>query len=524
MTKRIAAIVLFVLIAAAAVTPIRSYDYFWHLATGRWIVDHHAIPVTDPLAVASVKTPWINGEWLYEVALYATHISDAATSVLNALLIAAIFSAGFWLAARKNDWTIAILAAALAFAGASDRLGVRPSTAAALLIVIAIGALSSNVRRVEIVYAVVTIVWINIHPSALLAPVIALLFGRWLTAGISAVALLVNPYGWHAIRAPIELSSVASSGEYLNAEWLPSDPKLFPLLYASAAIVALALIIARDKRANLWRYAIFAMLLILAIRHVRYQGLYFAALPLLLPPIRMWDRFSTRPRPPSGRPSGGGRVKTPSHIFAAAALVPIGWAFAHDTHRPGVDDERFPVRAAAALKASQLPGNIYNVDQFGGLLEWTFYPAQRVLTDGRNELFRQFIADDARARTDSRAWHAMIAKYNVALAVDEYQADKIEVVDMASGERRALPASLVRYRRRDWALIAFDDAAMVFARRNSFPPERIAALEYRYLVPDDPAIPYASPEIRDAAKQEVARARREMGDIKVVRELEATSP
>src|SRR5947207_5406265 len=121
MTKRIAAIVLFVLIAVAAVAPVRSYDYFWHLAAGRWIVDHHAIPVSDPLAVASVKTPWINGEWLYEVVLYTTHVSDATTSVLNVLLIASIFTTGFWLAAKNSDWTIAVLAAALAFAGASDR-------------------------------------------------------------------------------------------------------------------------------------------------------------------------------------------------------------------------------------------------------------------------------------------------------------------------------------------------------------------------------------------------------------------
>ncbi len=506
--KRIAAIVLFVLIAVAALTPIRSYDYFWHLAAGRWIVDHHAVPTSDPLAVASVKTPWINGEWLYEVMLYATHAGDAFTAVLNALLIAAIFTAGFWLASKTSDWTVAVLAAAVAFAGASDRLGVRPSTAAALLLVMAIGALSvgtgfspsrDRLKLVPtVVYAVITIAWINVHPSALLAPVIALFFMRWLTAGISAVALLVNPYGWHAIRAPIELSKVAGSGEFVNAEWLPSDPKLFPLLYATAAIVALALIIAKDKRANLWRFAIFAMLLFLAIRHVRYQNFYFAALPLLLPPIRF------------------------KHLaLAVAALVPIGWAFAHDTHRPGVDVERFPVRAVAKLKASGLPGNIYNVDQFGGLLEWTFYPAQRVLTDGRNELFRQFIADDARARRDSRAWHAMITRYDVALAVDEYQREKIEVVDVASGERRALPASLVRYRRRDWALIAFDDAAMVFARRASFPPAQLAPLEYRYLVPDDPSIGYANPEIQNAAKQEIARARREFGDIRVVRELEA---
>jgi len=494
MTKRLAAIALFLLVAIAAVVPIRSYDYFWHLAAGRWIVDHHAIPVQDPLAVASAKTPWINGEWLYEVVLAAVHVNNDVISILNALLIAAIFTTGFWFAARTNDWPAALIAAAVAFAGASDRLGVRPSTAAALLIVIGIGLLSS---RLNVLYVVLTIIWINVHPSALLAPVIALLFGRWIAAAASAAALLVNPYGWHAVRAPLQLMSLTGSGEFVNAEWLPSDPKLFPLLYATFAVVLILLLMARDKRAHVWRFAVLVMLFALAARGVRHQGLYFAALPLLLPPIR---------------------VKRDAIAFAA--IIPIGWAFAHDVHRLGVDDTRFPLRATAALKASQLPGNIYNVDQFGGLLEWTFYPARRVLTDGRNELFRQFIAEDARARTDSRAWHALIEKYKVALAVDEY-AGKIDVLDVASGQRRALPASLVRYRRRDWALIAFDDAAMVFARRAAFPPERIAALEYRYLVPDDPAIGYANEQIRAAARQEVARAKREFGDIRVVRELEA---
>ena len=499
MTTRVAAIVLFVLIAAIAVAPIQSYDYFWHLAAGRWIVDHHSIPETDPLAVASAKTPWINGEWLYEVLLAGVHRGDVVVSVLNALLIAAIFTAGFWLAARQNDWTFAALAAAVAFAGASDRLGVRPSTAAALLLVAALGMLTSKLKptAMTIAYALLAVVWINVHPSALLAPVIALFFGRWVPALAAAAALLVNPYGWRAIQAPIELTSLTGSGAFVNAEWLPSDPKLFPLLYVTGALVLIALIAARDKRANVWRFAMLGMLFLLAARHVRNQGLYFAALPLLLPPVRL------------------------KHLaLGLAALVPLGWAFAHDTHKPGVDGERFPLRAVAALASSKLEGNIYNVDQFGGLLEWTLYPAQRVLTDGRNELFREFIAEDARARQDSRAWHAMVAKYNVALAVDEYQSEKIEVVDMASGERRALPASLVRYRRRDWALIAFDDAAMIFARRAAFPPDRLAALEYRFLVPDDPSIRYANAQIRELARQEIARAKREVGDVRIVRDLE----
>ena len=257
----------------------------------------------------------------------------------------------------------------------------------------------------------------------------------------------------------------------------------------------------REKRANAWRFVIFALLAALAIRYVRNQGLYFAALPLLVPPIGNFSR----------------RV---SNAIAACALIPLAWTFQHDVHRPHVDDERFPMRAVAALKSYHLPGNIYNVDQFGGLIEWTFYPERRALTDGRNELFRDFIAADAVARRDSRAWHAMIARYGLVLAVDEYQREKIEVLDVASGERQALPASLVRYRRRDWALIAFDDAAMVFARRDKFPPQVIDRIEYRFLVPDDPHIRFLNEQFRNAARVEVGRARREMGDLDVVRELE----
>ncbi|MEA2239178.1 MAG: hypothetical protein QOC81_3902 [Thermoanaerobaculia bacterium] len=510
MTRRLAAIIFFVLVAIAAVAPIRSYDYFWHLTTGRWIVEQHAIPTLDPLAVASAHVPWINGEWLYEIVLYALHgiAGDPGISIISALLVAAIFTMGFIFATRVHDIGPALLIAAIAFAGASDRLGVRPAAAAALLIVIALGLLSSRMRLTPLViaYACLTVVWINVHPSALLAPVLALItmlidVRRWGVALASAVALLINPFGWNAILAPIRLSSEIRSGAFVNTEWLPSSFGNFPLLWIVTGAVVLLFLITPDKRANAWRFVTFAILGVLAFRHVRNQGLYFAALPLLVPPLRSLSQ----------------RV---SAILAAVALVPLLWVFQHDDHRLGVDDERFPMRAVAALHSYRLDGNIYNADQFGGLLEWTFYPSRRALTDGRNELFADFIAADAMAHRDSRAWHALIAKYDARLAVDEYQPQKMHVIDAATGLQRSLPASLVRYRRKDWALIAFDDAAMVFARRNAFPPEQLAPIEYRYLVPDDPSVGFTTADIRDAARTEVARAKAQFGDIRVVRELE----
>ena len=502
MPRRVAAIALLLVVAGAAIGPIRSYDFFWHIATGRWIVEHHALPVFDPFTLAAAHIPWINGEWLWEVMAYAVPIG--AISWINAIFVGALFALAFWFASRDIDWPLALAATGFAFAGAYDRLGIRPAEAAAFLAMCAVALLGSRLSllHMSVAYALLTIIWINTHPSALLAPVFAaatLLVDRrrWITTVASAIALLFNPFGWRAIAAPLQLTTLERSGEFVNAEWLPSTPALFPLLYVTAAAVFIAFLASPDRRAHLWRLAVFVVLVTLAIQHVRNQSLYFAALPLLFPPVKI-PRWT-----------------------AAIAIAPIAWVIAHADHGTGIDSERFPVRAVAQLHRSGLAGNIYNVDQFGGYLEWVFYPQRRVLTDGRNELFRDFIAEDARARTDSRVWHAMVERYRIALAVDEYQRERIEVVDVASGQRRYLPASLVRYRRRDWALIAFDDATMIFARRSAFAPDVIARLEYRYLVPDDPQIGYLNEDFKNAARAEVARAKTELGNINVVQQLEA---
>jgi hypothetical protein len=503
MTRRLAALALFALLTIAALAPIRAYDAFWHLATGRWIVEHHALPDTDPFAIASEKKPWINGEWLYEVVMYATSFGNTtAISIVNALAVAAIFAIGFLVASQSAEWGVALFATCVAFAGGFDRLGVRPSTIAALLAAGAIALLSSrtiSLKKLAILYALLTVVWINTHPSALLAPLLAIVAmqvdtRRWIVAPASTLALFINPFGIRAITAPLELTSAIRSGTFVNAEWLPSPVAVFPLLYLTIAVGIVLFAISDEKRANAWRFVLFVLFAVLAARYVRNQGLYFATLPLLVP-----------------LPKRGGRT------WAIASLIPIAWVLANGIHGLGIDEERFPVRSAARLKALNLAGNIYNADQFGGYLIWTFYPERRVVTDGRNELYRDFIEEDARARRDSRAWHGLLQKYLVDLSVAEYETERVTVVDVASGEQRALPASLVRYRRRDWALIAFDDVSMVFARRAAFPAGVLEKLEYKHLVPDDPAIEYLNPT---AAKYELQRAKAELGEGKVVRAIE----
>jgi hypothetical protein len=450
------ALALVFILTPAALAPIRSYDFFWHLATGRWIVEHQALPLTDPFTVASDRTPWINGEWLFEVILYTIGGLRAA-AILRALFVALMFAAGFFFAARDSEVPTAALLTAIAFAGAWSRLDMRPSTLAAGLLMLAFVCLTIKTRAADVAFIAITIIWINVHPSALMAPLIALLLRPILTLP-TALALFVNPFGWRAIVAPLKLTAFAQSGAYVNAEWLPSPPTLFPLLYLCVILGVGAFAVSRKA---IPRFVLFVILAYLAIAHVRNQGLFYAAFPLLIAPI----------------------LRVPRVIGASVAAVIIAGTLFLGDHSMTIAPHRFPVRALARLKETGLAGNIYNPDQFGGYLIWTFYPQRRALTDGRNELYHQFIVEYARARVDSRAWRALLRKYRIDLAVDEYRGP-IETVDAVTKQRRALPASLAYWPRSEWALIGYDDASMVFARRAAFAQEAIDRWELKGVVPD----------------------------------------
>jgi hypothetical protein len=437
-------------LAAAAAGPIRNYDLFWHLATGRWIAQHGALPRFDPFALASDRVPWINGEWLFQLIAWALVAAGgvALLSLMKGALAAAVF-------APRDLAPSTIALHVFAYAGAMRTFDFRPSSAAALFVVLAMRA------RSWIAHGAIALVWINIHPSALLAPLIAILVTRRIAPAIaSGVALLVNPHGIHAILAPLELLAFVQSGAFVNAEWLPSGPAQFPLLYVAAAVALLAVATAEKRE---WTHiALLAILALLAFRGVRHQPLFFAAFPLIVAPMVPAARIR------------------PMLAHAASALMLLLAAFTAD-HRLGVAPERFPIAAVARLQSTGWRGNIYNPDQFGGFLIWSYPGERRVLTDGRNELYRTYIPEYAAARENQRKWRALLRRYRIDLAVDEYR-PPLTVMNAKTGEKSVLPASLAYWPRGEWALIAYDDAAMVFARRAAF--ANVERWEIRGVVPD----------------------------------------
>ncbi|HUF17735.1 MAG TPA: hypothetical protein VMS12_06805 [Thermoanaerobaculia bacterium] len=508
---------LFLSLAVASFAPIRSYDYFWHLATGRWIADHRELPRADPFTVGSDTEVWHNGEWLFQVALYPIFRAGGheAVAVARGLIVAAIFTLGFLFARSHAATSLAFLLTVICWYGAKERLDARPSTVAALFVVLALIILfsrSGSPKTRAILYALLTAVWMNAHPSALLAPALAGIYyagrmlgetadrrallkeGGWM--GSAAVAgLLANPYGVEGILAPVRLVGRIGEGHFVNAEWLPSLPTIFPLLYVTLVVGALLFITRPKDRGMMAQAFLFILFAWMSVRYVRNQGLYFAALPILLAPLL----------PMTIRP----RIRTAA--LAAGVILLLSVATGASL-TPAVDPNTYPVRAAAELERVGLKGNIYNPDQFGGFLSWTFYPERRVLIDGRNELHDTVIREYAVARLDSRAWDAMIQKYELTLAVDEYHRETMTMVDAVTGEQREMPSSLIYFPPARWALIAFDDVGMVFARRDAYPPDLLEAIELRHLVPDDPqAVRRLTPEELLVARRDLASSVRRFG-------------
>jgi hypothetical protein len=507
--------------AVGTLRPIRSYDYFWHLATGRWIVEHRALPARDPFTLASHSHEWVNLEWLFQSILYPlwSILGHDGLTIVLALLVGTGVFVLFVRTARDTNEGIALLLVAIAWIGALHRIDVRPETAAIPLFVLFLHlVLEKPDRKISIAMIVLTVLWYQVHPSALLAPVIAGAvfagdvvenrrvgaFGRWRLVQIAGTggALFINPWGWKGVAGPFELASMLRREGLVNLEWLPSPLTIFPELYLVIVAGGVALLLDRSSRGRFGRLLVFVLMAFLAIRFVRNHAFFYPALPLLLAPALCfsWRRLT---------------------LWSSVAALVVGFsAFPRWSPGTGVDERRFPVRASDLVERHGLRGNIYNPDQLGGYLVWRF-PDRRVLVDGRNELYLTFFRELEKALEDSRLWNRMLDRYDLSIAIEEYGGSAIEIIDGVTGESRMQPRSLAYFPRTRWALIGFDEAAMVFIRRSAVPAEWLDEVELRAIIPDATGPMDATLTTPQEALRDLARVRRDSGGFRRLDQLSA---
>ncbi len=477
----------------------------WHLASGHFILDHHAVPRSDPFSTTAEGTPWIDHEWGFQLMLAAVErLGGAPLLVLTRAMLVAALAVMLLVFGFRSGLSppAALVLAVLCLYGARIRFFLRPELAtlliAPLVVWIFLHRREQGGRGWLVAIAGLMAAGANLHAGILVVPPLLagllaaeLLQWRWTRRGpqplgsgalaltVAAVAPVLNPYGWHLYGVPIEIARLVGRPHIPNPEWI--SPSFFdvPPLYVAIA-VGLVLLALAERRAARW--ALFVIAAALALRYVRNVGLFFALLPIAVAP-------ALASLPALGR--AGAAARRPLWRVAAVALaVLVATSMMAESGRSPkfeFSDRFYPVQAVAFIEQHGLAAApLYNDVRFGGFLIRHAYPQRRAFLDDRNEIHEPLLAEihSILGSSDPRAWQAMLDRYGVEVALLRYNPPfTVLRPDGRTVGRRGFSALWFPDER--WALVYWDDIAMVLVDRATADPALLERFAYRVIRPDD---------------------------------------
>ena len=482
-----------VLLVAAtfAFRKLDDFDTFWHLAAGRFIAQHTAVPATDVLSHTVRDHAWINLQWGFDLGIYGLFVAGGAALLSVASTIA--FTLATWLLLRLVRPHLGDVAGAalvlLAVLVAQDRFNVRPEMLSFPLLLIVLSILE-RARREDGQGAAwlvpVMLLWVNVHALfvvgafAIVCAMVTTPSRRLALAGASALAvMLVNPFGWRGVIFPVKLlSRIDRSNPAFQsiAEFhSPFAPDVFGvaaisykvLLALGIAVVVGALAVRLRMRPrslaalDVGGLAFFAGLVALSVLARRNLALLaFGGAPFIArsasalagATAERWRGLARRLE----RPLAAGLV---AGWAILSALVATGWFYRADDQcrafGAGVIDGWFPERAAAFAREAHLPGKLYNDLAAGGYLAWDDPIGDGVFIDGRLEVYdTAFYNDYIDGMYDQALWDRAAERYGLETVILFHHWEN----------RRQLLKRLID--NGSWALVYADESAAVLVRRS----------------------------------------------------------
>ena len=254
-----------------------------------------------------------------------------------------------------------------------------------------------------------------------------------------------------------------------------------PGLYATLVVTVVVLAL-RERRLTYW--ALLLMASALAFRHIRNVGLFFVLLPLIIAPALATWRTLTNSKEECRH------VQRRANLLAVVAVLALTLSLAiapQPRFGFGSAPDYYPDSACSFMDAENLPAaNLYNDVRFGGYLIHRYGPERQVFQDDRNEIHEPLLRQIWMIfqSSDVSAWSELLAAYDADTALVRYH-PPIRVTDPNGNDLGLRGFSTLWFPGRDWALVYWDDVAMVFVRRHDAPIGLLERLEYQVLRPDD---------------------------------------
>jgi hypothetical protein len=448
---------------------IQDYDLWWHLAEGRWIVEHGALPTTDVFSYTAAGRPWLAYSWLAEVLFDGLARQFGLASLLWLQAVVAVLIVAFvYLACRAAGAgrNAAVATSAFSALGSSFAWGIRPVIFTLLFFALLVFALQqeSGERRLPWLAPLVVALWANLHVlfvgGMVLVAFSALcrtIEGRpsrllWIAAALSLVASLATPYGWHLFgqvwtmaRQPAVAPEV---GEFQSPDFrgefaLP----FFAFLLPSVMVLALS-----RERLTLFELGTYLGALALGLTMQRNMALFAI---LGAPAVaRRLDVLLPAPAPREKREDRVPLRILNVSLLAWGLLYAASVAPRSSRWSDVVEAGRFPV-AAADFVAARYPGvRLFNDFNWGGYLIYRLYPSTQVSIDGITPVYEEVFRDYMRTWFLAPGWERFLEQCDPDLVLWPAEA----------------PLSSVLRRLPQWQVVFDDDAAVVFRRVRDLSP------------------------------------------------------
>ncbi|HEX4946314.1 MAG TPA: hypothetical protein VFZ34_06615 [Blastocatellia bacterium] len=386
-------------------------DFWWHLRTAQWMLEHGAVPTTDPFSQGGAGKPWFAYSWLFELLLYSLYQRFGLSAILLykvPLLLAILWSVLALLRQLGQSFLVAIGLTSLVVLALTPLLTPRPwlltilfftwelhllirfrqtGNTRCLYWLLPLFALWANVH-IQFIYGFIPLVLVLAEP--VLAEFLrrpfssrwiktARQFRAWWFIPACIAATLVTPYHWHLYRPVLEITQQAGVykfvielqsmnfrhpghwvvlgltlwAAYRLGQW--QERKLFPALFLLAA-AALSFRANRDG----WVVAL-AAVTVIALTRAKTDA-------------ESWQSLTT-PR------------LLAVFLFACLTLFFIAKRYGLTEAALQKEVEKsYPVAASRVVEERAYPGPLYNHFNWGGYLIWRL-PHLPVSMDGRTNLY-----------------------------------------------------------------------------------------------------------------------------------------
>jgi hypothetical protein len=460
--------------ACNALNPRLDEDTWWHLAVGKRVVEHRAVPTEDPFSRIGQEEhiPWVAYSWLHEVGLYEAYRLGGLGGVIafRHLLDSATFLSIAWFVLRgSGNRPRAVAVLALVTATLVPMMLERPwhytivFTTLTLHVVLELRS-GTPARRLWWLVPLYAL-WANLHIQFVLGlGVLGLGFGvtlverlwrgdrlaslgGWLAliAGCAA-ATLVNPYHVRLYQVVWEYATQTGALRVVS-ELAPPDFKVWWNWFLVALLIGAAGACAA-RRLPLFDTALLAVGAAFSLRMQR--DIWFGSLCA----AAVLTRLPAAPRAPDARSQLPGLLL----MTGLALLLARGvWEAGPGASKTAtvVNAEQYPVEAVEFVRKHHPSGPLYNHFNWGGYLIWAL-PDYPVGLDGRTNLYGEERLERAfRTWTGGDGWETD----------PDLLAAGVIIAPKTLGNHEVALTDLLKAATDRWRVAYEDETAVVFVRR-----------------------------------------------------------